>query len=185
MVPATIPKRPPPNKPDCGGLPIRIALYLLVGPGYGAAMNPFSVLFLLLLLVPLVEIYFLIEVGKVIGAIPTIALVVFTALLGAMLLRFQGWTTLQRTRMSMARGQVPALEMMEGVLLVFAGILLLTPGFFTDAAGFLLLVPPLRRALIRWFLSRSDLRPPGPPGGGEPGRRGPYTIEGEYHRDDD
>ena len=85
-------------------------------------MNPFSVLFLLLLLVPLVEIYFLIQVGRVIGAVPTIALVVFTALLGAMLLRFQGWTTLQRTRLSMARGQLPAIEMIEGVLLVFAGI---------------------------------------------------------------
>jgi len=148
-------------------------------------MNPFSVLFLLLLLVPLVEIYFLIQVGRVIGAVPTIALVVFTALLGAMLLRFQGWTTLQRTRLSMARGQLPAIEMMEGVLLLFAGILLLTPGFFTDAIGFLLLVPPLRRALIRWFLSRSAGPPPRPPGPGQPHHRDPYTIEGEYRRDDD
>jgi UPF0716 protein FxsA len=148
-------------------------------------MNPFSVLFLLLLLVPLVEIYFLIQVGRVIGAVPTIALVVFTALLGAMLLRFQGWTTLQRTRLSMAQGQLPAIEMMEGVLLVFAGILLLIPGFFTDAIGFLLLVPPLRRALIRWFLSRSAGPPPRPPGTGQPPHRDPYTIEGEYRRDDD
>jgi UPF0716 protein FxsA len=150
-------------------------------------MNPFAVLFLLLLLVPLVEIYFLIQVGSVIGAIPTIALVVFTALLGAMLLRVQGWTTLQRTRLAMAQGQVPALEMMEGVLLVLAGILLLTPGFFTDGMGFLLLVPPLRRALIRWFLSRSDLRfqpPPGAPPGPQR-HRDPYTIEGEYRRDDE
>jgi UPF0716 protein FxsA len=122
-------------------------------------MNPFAVLFLLLLMVPLVEIYFLIQVGRLIGAIPTIALVVFTALLGAMLLRFQGWTTLQRTRLSMAQGQVPALEMLEGVLLVLAGILLLIPGFVTDAVGFLLLIPPLRRALIRWFLSRATTSP--------------------------
>lgn len=148
-------------------------------------MNPFSVLFLLLLLVPLVEIYFLIQVGRVIGAVPTIALVVFTALLGAMLLRFQGWTTLQRTRLSMAQGQLPAIEMMEGVLLLFAGILLLMPGFFTDAIGFLLLVPPLRRALIRRFLSRSAGPPPRPPGGGQQRHRDPYTIEGEYRRDDD
>ena len=148
-------------------------------------MNPFSVLFLLLLLVPLVEIYFLIQVGRVSGAVPTIALVVFTALLGAMLLRFQGWTTLQRTRLSMARGQLPAIEMMEGVLLVFAGILLLMPGFFTDAIGFLLLVPPLRRTLIRWFLSRSAGPPPRPPGTGQQPHRDPYTIEGEYRRDDD
>ena len=113
-------------------------------------MNPLGLLFLLFILVPLVEIYFLIQVGSVIGAIPTIGLVVFTALLGAMLLRFQGMTTLQRTRMSMAAGQVPALEMLEGVLLLFSGVLLLTPGFFTDAIGFAFLIPPLRQALILW-----------------------------------
>jgi UPF0716 protein FxsA len=149
-------------------------------------MNPFAVLFLLLLMVPLVEIYFLIQVGRLIGAIPTIALVVFTALLGAMLLRFQGWTTLQRTRLSMAQGQVPALEMLEGVLLVLAGILLLIPGFVTDAVGFLLLIPPLRRALIRWFLSRAELRVQPPPGADQPRHpHEPRTIEGEYRREDD
>ena len=124
-------------------------------------MNPLGLLFLLFILVPLVEIYFLIQVGSVIGAIPTIGLVVFTALLGAMLLRFQGMTTLQRTRMSMAEGQVPALEMLEGVLLLFAGVLLLTPGFFTDAIGFAFLIPPLRQALILWFI-RADTATPIP-----------------------
>ena len=119
-------------------------------------MSPVGVLFLLFLLVPLVEIYFLIKVGNLIGAIPTIALVVFTALLGAMLLRFQGLTTLTRSRHVLAQGQLPALEMLEGVLLLFAGALLLTPGFFTDAIGFAFLVPPLRQAVIRWFLSKSE-----------------------------
>ncbi len=75
-------------------------------------MNPVAILFLLFLAVPAVEIYFLIKVGSVIGAISTIGLVVFTALLGAMLLRLQGWMTLQRARMSMAQGQLPATEMM-------------------------------------------------------------------------
>jgi UPF0716 protein FxsA len=148
-------------------------------------MNPVGVLFLLFLIVPLVEIYFLITVGGVIGAVPTIALVVFTALLGAMLLRFQGLATLQRTRMTMAQGQVPALEMLEGVLLVFAGALLLTPGFFTDAIGFLFLVPPLRQALIRWFLSKSEIHAQPRPGPAQGRRHEPYTIEGEYRRDDD
>jgi UPF0716 protein FxsA len=148
-------------------------------------MSPVGILFLLFLLVPLVEIYFLIKVGNLIGAVPTIALVVFTALLGAMLLRFQGWATLQRTRMTMERGELPALEMLEGVLLLFAGALLLTPGFVTDAFGFALLVPPLRQAVIRWFLKKSDVRFQGvdevPP------RRSArhHTIEGEYRRDDD
>jgi len=148
-------------------------------------MNPVGLLFLLFLLIPLVEIYFLIEVGNIIGAIPTIALVVFTALLGAMLLRIQGWVTLQRARMTLAQGQMPAIEMFEGVLLVFAGALLLTPGFFTDTIGFLFLVPPLRKSLIRWFLTKTDIRggPPGAPPGTP--RSGPYTIDGEYRRDDD
>ena len=87
-------------------------------------MSPVGLLFLLFLLVPLVEIYFLIKVGNLIGAIPTIALVVFTALLGAMLLRFQGLVTLTRCRQAVARGELPALEMLERVLLVFAGALL-------------------------------------------------------------
>lgn len=147
-------------------------------------MNPVGILFLLFLLVPMVEIYFLIKVGNVIGAIPTIGLVVFTALLGALLLRFQGWLTLQRTRLTMAKGQLPAMEMLEGVMLLFAGALLLTPGFVTDAVGFVLLVPALRRALIHWFIKRSGFNIQG---FGKPpqDRSGSHTIEGEYRRDDD
>ncbi len=148
-------------------------------------MNPVGLLFLLFLLIPLVEIYFLIQVGSVIGAIPTIALVIFTALLGAMLLRVQGLTTLQRTRAALAQGQVPATEMFEGVLLVLAGALLLTPGFVTDTIGFLFLVPALRKAVIHWFLNKSSIsvhRPGGPSG---PAGSGPCTIEGECRREDD
>ena len=148
-------------------------------------MNPFTVLFLAFILVPLIEIYFLIKVGSVIGAIPTIALVVFTALLGAMLLRFQGLTTLQRTRTTMAQGQLPAMEMMEGVLLLFSGALLLTPGFFTDIVGFLCLIPALRQALIHWFLSKSDVYMHTGQKTAQRGPNGHYTIEGEYRRDDD
>jgi UPF0716 protein FxsA len=148
-------------------------------------MSPVGILFLLFLLVPLVEIYFLIKVGNLIGAIPTIALVVFTALLGAMLLRFQGWITLQRTRMTMNRGELPAIEMLEGVMLLFAGALLLTPGFVTDAIGFGFLVPALRRAIIRWFIKKSDIRVQ-QFGEVTPDRKSRHhTIEGEYHRDDD
>jgi len=148
-------------------------------------MSPVGILFLLFLLLPLVEIYFLIKVGNVIGAVPTIALVVFTALLGAMLLRFQGWATLARSRQVMEQGQLPALEMLEGVLLVFAGALLLTPGFFTDAIGFVFLVPPLRRAIIRWFLSKSEFRVQQFGGSSRSQRSGQHTIEGEYHREDE
>jgi UPF0716 protein FxsA len=148
-------------------------------------MNPVGLLFILFLLVPLVEIYFLIKVGSIIGAIPTIGLVVFTALLGAMLLRFQGWATWQRTQVSMAQGKVPALEMLEGMVLLFSGALLLTPGFVTDALGFAGLVPPIRTALIRWFLSKSTVYHQQSGASAARHKTGPYTIDGDYRREDD
>lgn len=154
--------------------------------GYVARMNPFPVLLLLFLLVPLTEIYFLIVVGGWIGALPTIALVVLTALIGATLARHQGLVTLQRVQASMARGELPAIEMLEGALLLVGGLLLLTPGFFTDAAGFVCLFPWTRRALALWGLKRmTTVMPPargGPPGGGGHAR---HTIEGEFSREDD
>ena len=154
-------------------------------------MRPFQLLFLLFLIVPLVEIYLLIQVGAVIGALPTIFLVVFTAVLGAMLLRIQGFATLNRLRMTLAQGGIPAVEMLEGAVLLLAGAMLLTPGFFTDALGFICLVPAWRRYLVKRFLSRL-LVPFGTAGGfqagARPGRQGPrpggQTIEGEYRRED-
>ena len=110
--------------------------------------------FLLFLLVPLLEIYFLIQVGSVVGAGATVLLVVFTALLGAVLVRAQGFSTLARVQTQLARGILPALEMLEGLLLFAAGALLLTPGFFTDAVGFVFLIPPLRRKIIAHILKR-------------------------------
>ena len=118
-----------------------------------------QILFLAFLLVPIAEIYVLIQVGGLLGALPTIALVVFTAVLGSMLIRSQGLATLARVRTSMARGEVPAVELLEGMCLLVAGALLLTPGFVTDSVGFTLLVPPLRRAMILSLLERGVLRP--------------------------
>ena len=116
----------------------------------------FRSLFILFLLVPLIEIYFLIQVGEVIGAGWTIFLVVATAVLGAGLLRMQGFNTLQRAQTSMAQGQLPAVEMLEGVALLCSGAMLLTPGFFTDAIGFILLVPAIRQALIKRVLKNGQ-----------------------------
>jgi len=96
-------------------------------------MRPFQILFLLFLLIPLLEIYLLIKVGGIIGALPTVFIVVFTAVLGAWLLRIQGLSTLMRVRSTLAQGGIPAVEMLEGAVLLVAGALLLTPGFFTDA----------------------------------------------------
>lgn len=156
-------------------------------------MRPFQLLLLAFLLVPMVEIYLLIKVGSVIGALPTVLLVIFTAVLGAFLLRLQGFSTLQRVRLSLARGEVPAAALFEGLLLLVAGALLLTPGFFTDTLGFLLLIPPLRQRLARWLLTRGLVQPmsgpasgrgPFPPGEDQPGGHTPRTLEGDFHRDD-
>jgi UPF0716 protein FxsA len=147
-------------------------------------VSPFHVLLLLFLAVPLAEIYLLIRVGGVIGAGPTVVLVVLTAVSGAFLMRMQGWRTLERVRAAMARGEVPAVELVEGALLLIAGALLLTPGFVTDSVGFALLVPPVRTALARAALARAiSAPPPGArrPPGGSPGR----VIEGDFERKDE
>ena len=151
-------------------------------------MSPFQLLFVVFLLVPLVEIWLLIQVGGVIGAGWTIFLVVLTAVLGATLVRAQGLSTYGRIQAMLARGQMPALEMLEGLALFLAGALLLTPGFFTDGVGFVLLVPKLRRGIIRALLARGLLQPVhGHRTGGrerpEPRRRQP--LEGDWRRDDD
>jgi UPF0716 protein FxsA len=148
-------------------------------------MTPFPVFLLLFLLVPLAEIYFLIVVGGVIGAFPTVALVVLTAVIGAALARYQGLATLQRLQDAMARGEPPAIEMLEGALLLVGALLLLTPGFFTDALGFACLIPVTRRALALWVLKRFMVVTPGGPHGGQPGAHHTRTIEGEFRREDE
>jgi len=107
-------------------------------------MNVFPWLLVLFIGIPLFELYLLIQVGSIIGALPTLALVVFTAVLGAALLRRQGLSTVQRIQIAMNRGEVPALEVVEGAILLIGGAMLLTPGFVTDALGFLCLWPPAR-----------------------------------------
>ncbi len=159
-------------------------------------MPIFRILFLLFLCIPLIEIYLLIQVGEVIGALPTIFMVVFTAVLGVALLRWQGLVTLTRMQAAMARGELPAVTMIEGVFLLVAGALLLTPGFFTDAIGFALLIPPLRQSLAQSLLLRGMFQTGGGfrRGGfsagntheGQSGKTGgPKVIEGEYERRDD
>jgi len=152
---------------------------------YVVPMSPFPVLFLLFVLVPLVELWFLIKVGGWIGALPTVALVVMTAVIGASLARLQGLKTLQRVRMSVARGETPAIEMMEGMLLFIAALLLLTPGFFTDALGFAFLLPFTRRAFAWWAIRRMTVVTPAGGPTRHPGKHQTRTLEGEFHREDD
>ena len=111
-------------------------------------------LVLAFLLIPLLEIYLLIEIGGLIGAYWTVAAVVGTALAGAALVRRQGLATIHRFRVAMGQGELPALTIMEGLVLLVAGALLLTPGFFTDAFGFLLLFPPFRNLITKMIRSK-------------------------------
>lgn len=145
------------------------------------------ILFLLFIVIPLIEIALFVQVGDEIGALPTVALVVFTAAVGVLLIRWQGVATLLRARTRMAEGQLPAREMIEGVMLAVAGAFLLTPGFFTDTLGFLLLIPFSRRALIHLLGDKIKVQTAagnGPRGGFTPGDD-EHTFEGEYRRTDD
>ena len=111
----------------------------------------FRIFLILFITIPLVEIAILINIGKIIGAGYTIALVIGTAFLGVSLLRIQGISTLAKVQANINRGQLPATELIEGLILLISGVLLLTPGFFTDMVGFLMLVPALRQRLAETF----------------------------------
>lgn len=159
---------------------------MLSASGRRPGVTVFFWLLLLFFSVPLVEIYVLLEVGGVIGVLPTIAAVVLTAVIGAGLIRAQGISTLGRVQQELERGELPAVGIIEGALLLVAGALLLTPGFVTDSVGFLILVPPLRRRAVEAFLRNRFAAAGGPPAsGGGRGAAGPQIIEGEYRREDD
>jgi UPF0716 protein FxsA len=121
-------------------------------------MKAIQILFLFFLIVPFVEIYVLLQVGGIIGAFPTIFLVVFTAALGAWLLRRQGFATWQRFQANLNQGAIPAYEMIEGPILLVGGALLLTPGFFTDILGFACLIPPLRKKIAQYVIENYLLK---------------------------
>ena len=121
-------------------------------------MRSYSIFAVLFLIIPIIEIFFLIKVGEVIGALPTIVLVVLTAVIGAGLLRQQGLSTLARLQQSLGQGKLPAQEMIEGVLLAVGGALLMTPGFVTDTMGFLCLLPVTRQFLAKAIIKRSALQ---------------------------
>ena len=104
----------------------------------------FKLLFILFISVPLVELYFLIKVGGLIGGLPTIILCLLTAAIGAGLLRHQGLQTLAQIQRKLEQGEVPATDLISGAILLLSGALLLTPGFVTDIVGFLCLTPPVR-----------------------------------------
>jgi UPF0716 protein FxsA len=113
-------------------------------------------LFLGFTIIPFFEIYLLIKIGHYWGAFNTILIVIVTGFLGAYLARLQGIRTMMRVRESLNRGELPAEEMLDALLIFVAGIVLLTPGFITDLAGIGVLVPNTRFLLKRWLRRKFD-----------------------------
>lgn len=166
----------------------------------------FFAFILIFILIPVVELSVLIRVGEVLGSLTTVALVLFTAVVGVSLVRSQGLSTLMQAQQKMARGEAPTSELLEGMMLAMAGLLLLIPGFVTDFIGLLLLTPVTRKPLAALLLKRLQLRVVGKGGFGAnfgqgPFNQGPFgqgpfgndpfnreggnTFDGDFERKDD
>lgn len=150
------------------------------------------ILLVAMIAVPIIEIAVFIEAGERLGLWPTLAAVVATAIVGSALLRIQGLSTLRRAQKSLEAGRVPVDAVFDGLCLLFAGALLLTPGFVTDAVGLALFAPPVRLGLRLWgtrYLVASGRVQmwtnggPPPPGRPPPPGTGP-VIDGEYEVED-
>lgn len=149
---------------------------------------PFLLLLFLFIGMPILEISVLIRVAGEIGILNTAAFALFTAVLGAYLVKQQGIATLAKLQEESQAGRVPAQQIVEGVALLIAGAVLLTPGFITDALGFALLVPPLRIAAINWVAKKAmnnqsvhyqfTMRQPHAPS--ESSSSNNHVIDGEY-----
>ncbi|MCW8346275.1 MULTISPECIES: FxsA family protein [Vibrio] len=164
----------------------------------------FPILLLLFICVPIIEIGLFIQVGGFLGLWPTIGLVLITAFVGATLVRSQGLQTLMSVQTRLQKGEMPAQQIVEGVMLAVSGVLLLTPGFMTDAMGMLVLLPAPRAAIAKYLMSKVVVNTMqggfhqghGSQGGfqsHDPFQRGPFdgqgqdsnTFEGEFERKDD
>jgi UPF0716 protein FxsA len=144
------------------------------------------VLILLFILVPIAELAVIIQIGQAIGVWWTIALLIADSVLGSMLMRQQGRATWRRFNAAVAEARVPARETIDGVLVIFGGALLLTPGFITDIFGLICLLPPTRALVRRFLLARFAQRmtvamTSGPRTPREPRPRQDYDVEGTAH----
>ncbi|WP_416899610.1 MAG: FxsA family protein [Minwuia sp.] len=147
-------------------------------------------LLLLFVGVPIAEIAVFIQAGDLIGLWPTLAVILLTGVAGTILLRVQGFGVVQRIRQQADQGKPPVFELFEGLCIFAAGLLLLTPGFITDTLGFLLFLPPFRKAMARVIATRVRVHgsasftfrggPGGPRGPRGPGQPGGTVIDGEY-----
>ena len=147
-------------------------------------MRMTQIVFIFFLTIPFVEIYLLLQIGGIVGVLPTVLLVVFTAVLGAWLLRQQGFATWKRFQENLNQGSIPAYEMIEGPILLVGGALLLTPGFFTDLLGFACLIPPVRRYFARHILEKYLINIQTGRPFGHPEKESDRVIEGEFKKED-
>ena len=144
-------------------------------------MLPFRIPLLLILLFPIAEIFAFVEIGSLIGGWQTVLWVISAAFVGVWMLRLHGIATIRRVQTAMMNGELPARAMFDGALLFLSAILLIIPGFISDAIAILLLLPP-----VRWLLLRTVIRRAIPfPQGHEPNFRRADTIEGEFRREDE
>ena len=138
-------------------------------------------LVLIFIVVPIAELYVIIQVGEAIGVLPTIALLIADSVLGSWLMRAQGRAAWRRFNAAVAAGRPPAREVLDGVLIIFGGAFLLTPGFLTDVLGLFLLLPPtralVRRLIVRHFSGRVVTTVFGR-GAGAGASNGRYDVEG-------
>lgn len=113
-------------------------------------------LFLAFTIIPVIEIYLLIKLGTFLGALNTVIIVILTGIIGAYLARLEGLHTMIKVRDALNRGEMPAEEMLDALLILVAGIVLLTPGFLTDMAGLLILIPQTRVMFKKWLRKKFD-----------------------------
>ena len=165
----------------------------------------FPILLLLFIFVPIIEIGLFIQVGGFLGLWPTIVLVLITAFVGASLVRSQGIQTLMSVQGRLQQGEMPAQQILEGVMLAVAGVLLLTPGFMTDALGMLVLLPAPRAMIAKKMMEKMVVKNMSggfhaggqagfgqSPFGDDPFNRDPFdqskggnTFEGEFEKKDE
>lgn len=160
----------------------------------------FFILLIIFVLVPVIELNVLIRVGESLGSWTTVGLVLFTAVVGVSLVRSQGISTLMQVQKKLARGEAPGQEIVEGMMLAMAGLLLLIPGFVTDFIGLLLLTPITRIPVAGFLYKRMQLKVsrqggfhagfgthnPRPPFGDDPFKRDEgNTFDGDYERKPD
>ena len=130
--------------------------------------------FWIFLLFPALELVVLIKVGGYIGALNTLALVILGMVAGMAVVRRQGFRTMLKAREKMAHGEMPALEMLEGLMIALGGVFLMIPGFITDFFGVVLLIPPLRKVLLRRMIKSGRWQ----------AQQSSTTFEGDYYRED-